>query len=208
MPHRKKNLPFGPTPGFEHVNRFWDKRRNIVMAKILPGEFYVTKQDEAIGTVLGSCVAACVRDPVAGCGGMNHFMLPHTDDSPHEMLSSAFRYGNYAMEHLVNELLKMGARRGRLEFKLFGGGRIVNGLSDVGQRNIDFVRKYMELEGYRIAVEDLGGDHPRKIIYFPLTGKVLLKRLETLHNTTILSRETQYQGTLDTTPVSGEVDLF
>ncbi len=208
MHRRARQLPFGPTPGFEHVNRFWDKRRGRVMAKILPGEYYVTRQDELIGTVLGSCIAACVRDPEAGCGGMNHFMLPHSDDSPTELLSAAFRYGNHAMEHLVNALLKMGARRGRLEFKLFGGAKVVAGMSDVGERNIGFIERYMQLEGYRARVTDLGGTRPRKIIYDPLTGKVLLKRLESLHNDTLITRETRYQGTLDQRPVAGEVDLF
>lgn len=204
----KKTLPFAPTPGFEHVNRFWDKRRECVMVKLLPGEFYVTCQNELIGTVLGSCIAACVRDPEAGCGGMNHFMLPHSDDGPTELLSAAFRYGNHAMEHLINALLKMGARRGRLEFKLFGGAKVVSGMSDVGQRNIEFIERYLQLEGYHAVAADLGGTQPRKIIYEPLTGRVRLKRLKSLHNDTLLKREHRYLGVIDRMSVAGEVDLF
>src|SRR6185312_3936064 len=104
--------------------------------KILPGEYYVTKADETVTTVLGSCISACVRDPKLNIGGMNHFMLPEDKFRPNNGLETAVgtatRYGSHAMESLINDLLKLGAARDRLEIKLFGGGRILSGMTDVG----------------------------------------------------------------------------
>src|SRR5690348_5057665 len=138
------------------------------MVKLLPGEYYVSRTDEAISTVLGSCVSACVRDPACGLGGMNHFLLPENATvGPNYWLDPsvglATRYGSYAMESLINDLLKLGAVRERLEIKLFGGGRILQGMTDVGERNIDFIKSYMQLEGLRVAAEDMGGTQPRKV---------------------------------------------
>ena len=137
-------------PGFEHLQRFWEPDTQRWTVKILPGEYYVTRGDEAITTVLGSCISACIRDPVAQVGGMNHFMLPE-DSSPGATASRpsglATRYGSYAMESLINDLLKLGARRERLEIKLFGGGRVLTSMTDVGARNIRFVGTTCELEG-------------------------------------------------------------
>ena len=117
-------------PGFDHVNRFFDKNTGMPTAKILPGEYYVTRNDEVIGTVLGSCISACIRDTVCGVGGMNHFMLP-THNSAGKMagignkISDAARYGNFAMEHLINDILKLGGNRNNLEVKLFGGASVI-----------------------------------------------------------------------------------
>lgn len=195
--------------GFEHVNRYWDRSLEVNVAKILPGEYYVTAANEGVTTVLGSCVAACIRDKLFGVGGMNHFMLPLRRDEPgRDPYGAAERYGNYAMEHLINDILKNGGRRENLEIKLFGGGKILAQLSDVGERNIEFVRGYLSTEGFRVAAEDLGDIYPRKVMYFPQTGKVLLKKLRSLHNTTVIERETSYMEDLRKEPVQGEVDLF
>jgi len=197
-------------PGFEHINRYWDKLHGTCSAKILPGEYYVTTQPELIVTVLGSCVSACVRDPVFGIGGMNHFMLPQSGGGnvASTALSDSARYGNVAMEHLINEILTHGGQRGNLEVKLFGGGRVMAGMSDIGGRNISFVRDYLEVEGFEAIAEDLGGTHPRKVVYNPKTGKVLMKKLRSMHNNTIIERETAYMHELEARPISGEVDLF
>src|ERR1700747_304267 len=126
---------------------------------MLPGRYYVTRGEEAISTVLGSCISACVRDPIRNVGGMNHFMLPEDASSgaPNNWLDPAVglatRYGTYAMESLVNDLLKLGATRQRLEVKVFGGGRVLSGMTDVGARNIAFVRNFLQLEGYHIIAE-------------------------------------------------------
>ena len=206
--------PATPAPalaGFEHVNRYWDGRNQTYAAKILPGEYYVTTADELVVTVLGSCVAACIRDPHFGIGGMNHFMLPVAGElagCTATSLSSAARYGNFAMEHLVNAILKHGGRRDHLEVKLFGGGRILSQMTDVGHRNILFVRDYVQKEGLRVVAEDLGGPYPRKVLYHPLTGKVWMKKLRSLHNDTVVERERAYLSRLEREPVAGSVELF
>src|SRR5258707_527353 len=178
--HPKPQLP-AVAPGFEHVRRYWDPGCDRWSAKILPGEYFVTRSDEAITTVLGSCIAACIRDPATRIGGMNHFMLPE-DGSPGKSSwidgpgGLATRYGSYAMESLINELMKLGARRDRLEVKLFGGGRILSSMTDVGQKNIAFARDFLKVEGFKIAAEDLGGARPPRGIYLPAPRLVMLKR--------------------------------
>jgi chemotaxis protein CheD len=208
----KSKLP-AATPGFEHVKRYWDPGCDRWSAKILPGEYFVTRSDEAITTVLGSCIAACIRDPVTRIGGMNHFMLPE-DGSPGksawtegpEGLST--RYGSYAMESLINELMKLGARRDRLEIKLFGGGKILSSMTDVGQKNIAFAKDFLKLEGFKIAAEDVGDVYPRRVLYFPATGVVMMKRLRALDVSAIAQRENIYKTRLAAKPAGDDVELF
>jgi chemotaxis protein CheD len=196
-------------PGFEHIKRYWDKNLNGVVAKILPGEYYVTNTDEYVTTVLGSCISACIRDATFGVGGMNHFMLPVRDEQELSVdVSAAERYGNYAMEHLINAILKAGGRRENLEVKIFGGGRILAHMTDVGRRNIAFVRDYIHTEGLQLVASDVGNVYPRKVIYHPASGKVRLKKLRSLQDTAIVERETSYLEDLREKPVEGEVDLF
>jgi chemotaxis protein CheD len=196
--------------GFSHIKRYWDKTNDSFVAKILPGELYVTCSNEIITTVLGSCISACIRDPIFGIGGMNHFMLPMstTDTSQNDKLGSAMRYGNYAMEHLINEILKNGGERSNLEVKLFGGGRVLSHMTDVGERNIKFALEYIATEGLKLIAEDLGDIYPRKIQYNPITGKARQKKLRNMHNRTIVQREEAYMQDIDQTPVSGDVELF
>lgn len=200
-------------PGFEHINRYWDKTHEAEAAKILPGEYYVTIQDELVTTVLGSCVSACLRDKRLGVGGMNHFMLPISEDGTgwngaNDLVSTATRYGNYAMEHMINEILKHGGQKRNLEAKIFGGGRIMQNLSDVGARNIEFVREYLKVEGIPIVGEDVGDIFPRKVVYFPRTGRVLMKRIKHLHNDTVARRENAYLDEITHQPVQTDVELF
>lgn len=200
-------------PGFEDFQRFWDRENGCWMVKILPGEYYVSRGGEAITTVLGSCVSACVRDPIHGIGGMNHFMLPEDAAvGPNNWLEPsvglATRYGSYAMESLINDLLKLGAARERLEIKLFGGGRILAAMTDVGGRNIDFIRKYMALERYPVAAEDLGGTQPRKVVYFPASGRARLRKLRPVENRIISHHEQLYLASLGRQAVGGDVELF
>jgi len=200
--------------GFEHINRYWDTKHDIFAAKILPGEFYVSLHGELVTTVLGSCVSACVRDRVSGVGGMNHFMLP---DSRERTRSSAWentpvsaetRYGNVAMERLINVILASGGKRKNLEVKLFGGGRVLNINTDIGGKNVDFVKHYLQTEGLQVESEDTKGIWPRKVQYFPLTGRVRVKRLNALHNNTLQRREQEYIKRLNDRKVQGKVDLF
>ncbi len=198
---------------FEHVKRYWDNIHNIYAAKILPGEYYVTINDESIITVLGSCVSACIRDRVFGVGGMNHFMLPEDSSAGESQLSmggKAARYGGFAMEQMINDILKNGGSRENLEVKIFGGGKVIKNMStmDVGKRNIDFVNDYIKTEGLTLLSEDVGDIYPRKVIYFPATGKVKLKKLRNMHNNTIAEREMNYRSKIIEQPATGDVELF
>ena len=190
------------------ANLYVDSSFNMEAAKITPGEYFVTRRDMVIVTVLGSCVSACIRDPVTQIGGMNHFMLPARGDSPDSPLSPSARYGAYAMEVLINQLIKLGAKRENLEAKVFGAGKVLAGAGDVGQRNAHFVREYLKLEKIRLTAEDLGDVHPRKIYFFPHTGRVLVKQLRALSNRTIITREKAYSRRLESTQLGGDVDLF
>jgi len=197
-------------PGFEKINRYWDPMHNMCAAKILPGEYYVTCESEIVVTVLGSCISVCVRDPVAGVGGMNHFMLPvrqHKSVGSWSVDSSqeqAMRYGDSAMKRLLNEILSHGGRRENLEAKIFGGGRIIEQMTDIGASNIDFIHKYVKSIGLRLVNEDTGGIYPRKVYYFLQEGKVRVKKLRTLHNDTIIQREVSYLEQLDESVDSGD----
>ncbi len=199
--------------GFEHINRYWDQRHDIFAAKIKPGEYYVSVHGEMIATVLGSCVSACIRDPVSGIGGMNHFMLPEDSsrssgiwkDTP---VSSETRYGNVAMERLINVIIANGGERRNLEIKVFGGGRVLDLNTDIGGNNVEFVKQYIAKEGFNITTEDVGGVYPRKIQYFPLSGRVRMKKLYQLHNETLIERETKYIDTLKHEKLAGEIDIF
>lgn len=208
---RRDGLP-AALPQFEHINRYWDKVTGVCAAKILPGQYYVTLHGEAVVTVLGSCVSACVRDRKLGVGGMNHFMLPGNRgdrDGGNVMIpSDSNRYGNYAMESLINDILKAGGRRENLEVKIVGGGRILENMTNIGNMNIEFVRKYILTEGLTLLGEDVGDVYPRKVMYFPAEGRVRVKKLRSLHNNTIIERETSYQKTLEMEKVGGEIELF
>lgn len=193
---------------FDSVNRYWDPRRGQVVAKILPGEFYVTSGPELISTVLGSCVAACVRDPIAGIGGMNHFLLPHVSSPEHAPDDAANRFGLFAMENLVNVILQQGGQRERLEVKLFGGAQVLNACTHIGQRNADFALDYVRREGLRLLANDLGGEQPRKLLFSPREGRVWMRRLERLHNDTLIRREENYQHQVEMEDSGGEIDLF
>ncbi len=182
-----------------------------IAAKILPGEYYVTVSQELVTTVLGSCVSACIRDSNTGIGGMNHFLLPLNKGeswSSTEVASLANRYGNFAMEHMINDILKQGGRKNNLEVKLFGGSKIINSMTDVGDSNIRFVRNYLKTEELRVVAEDLGGINPRKVMYFPGSGKVMVKKIRDLHNDTIIKRESDYIESFDDDITQGNIDLF
>jgi chemotaxis protein CheD len=189
---------------------YYDRTFDCDAAKILPGEFYCTYKDMLIVTVLGSCVSACIRDRVSGIGGMNHFMLPDGGDASDPLISASARYGTYAMEVLINELMKSGARRENLEAKVFGGGNVLRGLTalNVGERNAEFVRAYLKAEGIRVLAEDLNDIFPRKVYFFPRTGRVLVKKLRELNNNTLVNREQDYASRLAGKKIGGEVELF
>ncbi len=172
--------------------------------KLLPADYRVTDQPLALVTLLGSCVAACLFDPLLGVGGMNHFMLPGGGSDV------CSRYGAHAMELLINDLLKRGVRRSRLQAKVFGGGNVLSGFySDpIGTRNAGFVLEYLAAERIPVMAQDLGDIHPRKVCFFPQTGRTLVKRLPSARNDVIVDAERAYYGRLAREPSSGSVELF
>lgn len=188
-------MPAVDNERFTHVRRMRDNRFPHEIASILPGEFFVSVEPMVVYTVLGSCISACIRDPIAGVGGMNHFMLP----APKEHQSGdawggeSTRYGSFAMEQLINGILKRGGLRQRLEVKLFGAGKIYEGNIDVGARNTEWVLNYLKTEGFSIASSNLGDVFPRKVYYFTDSGRVLMKKIERIKNRTIYDRENEYQ---------------
>jgi chemotaxis protein CheD len=192
------------------TNVYYDRTFDCDAAKILPGEYYYTGKNMLIVTVLGSCVSACIRDRVSGLGGMNHFMLPDGGGDAGSPVSASMRYGTFAMEILINDLLKAGARRENLEAKVFGGGAVLRGFTamNVGERNAAFVLQFLKTERIPVLAEDLNDIHPRKVYFFPKTGKVLVKKLMQTQNDTLAKRELDYAKRLKVEPVGGAIDLF
>jgi chemotaxis protein CheD len=187
---------------------YYDSYFGLHAAKIGPGELYASKRDILIVTVLGSCVSVCLTDPVTRIGGMNHFMLPERAESS-TLLSEPARYGAHAMEMLINNLLSMGAQRSRLEAKVFGAGRVLPGMSDVGARNSQFALEYLERERIAVKARDVGGVHARKVYMFVETGRVLVKEILQLRNDTVMSRERAYAVEIAAKRIaSGDIELF
>lgn len=161
---------------FEGSRRYKEKSTGLFVINVHAGDCYVTnKEDEVAATVLGSCISACIRDPIAGVGGMNHFLLPSGD---HTQNSESMRFGAYAMEQLINEILKRGGRRERLEVKIFGGGNVIESSAMVGTRNARFAKDYLQMEEIAVASEDVGGTWPRKVRYFPVSGRAMVMKLK------------------------------
>jgi chemotaxis protein CheD len=191
------------------VRRYRDPEFGATVVKVLPGEHYVSSApDEMIVTVLGSCVAACIRDPLIKFGGMNHFMLPESADGAWGTASASMRYGNFAMEVLINEILSRGGRRERLEIKVVGGGNVLAGATPVGSRNAAFVESYLEAEGLKAVASHLRGNLPRRVHYFPVTGKVMMRELRRSDDQVVLDTEKNYLSKLRTPPRSGDIELF
>jgi len=188
------------------VMRYLDPRFRLPAAKLLPTQHLVVEDDTLLVTVLGSCVAACLRDPILRLGGMNHFLLPDGDPN----VGDSTRYGAHAMEVLINELLQHGAARKRLQAKVFGGGNVLQGFAHtlIGSRNAEFVLRYLDAEKIPVIAQDLRGIHPRKVYFFPNTGKVMVQRLAHSHDAELIASESAARARLSRVPVSGGVELF
>jgi len=188
------------------MRRYYDEVQECTVIKLFTGGCYVTDQpEELIITILGSCIAACIRDPFAHVGGMNHFLLP---GDGYAQDAQSMRFGSFSMEQLINELMKRGARKERLEVKIFGGGNVMAGLSDVGQRNIQFVHQFLRTENIPIVAEDVGGPYPRRVHYAPDTGKVLLRKLRRTDDLAVATEEQTYLQKISSKPTGGDVELF
>jgi chemotaxis protein CheD len=191
-------------------NLYFDREHNSEAVKLLPGEYYATMRDMVLVTALGSCVCACIRDKISGIGGMNHFMLPDSGQDKNNPLGQSARYGNYAMEILINQLLKMGAKRSNFEAKVFGGAAVMRGftINNIGESNAEFVLNYLKTEKIPIAAQDLLDVYPRKVYFFPHTGLVRVKKLRVVNNDTIINREAEYNKRLYAAKMEGDVELF
>jgi chemotaxis protein CheD len=185
------------------MSRYWDPRVGAFVVQVLPGDLHVTGENIVIATVLGSCVSACLRDVVAGIGGINHFMLPRVlrgDDA------DSARYGVYALECLVNKVLGATGRRTDLEVKVFGGGRVIEGSGDIGRSNIELVRRFFALERIPIVGEDLGDRFARRVRYWPTTGRAQVQRIPMARAADVVATERRAADTLPAAP--GTVELF
>ena len=161
------------------------------------GEYYASKNGEILHTILGSCIATCIYDQEKKIGGMNHYLLPGIIHPDEIIISKIGRYGMYAMELLINELIKYGAKRENLTAKLFGGGDVLKfrkADGDVTGSNIRFAKKFLELEGIPVQKEDMGGYNGRKILFFTDTAKVLLKRFDMKKDLKTFNQEKFYKG--------------
>lgn len=193
----------------KRAGRYYDPSFDAMAVKVLPGEHYVSRApDEMIVTVLGSCVAACVRDPGIGVGGMNHFMLPHSDEGLWGNASASLRFGNFAMERLFNDIFELGGRRRHLEIKVFGGANVLGNGGTIGHQNSAFIEEYLKAEGLPIVARDLYGLHPRRLHYFPVTGAVAMLELRRQSDLGIVAEEKVYQKAIDKAPVAGAIELF
>jgi len=197
------------------ISRYWDKGKKKFCVKIMPGEYYYSGEDEYIATTLGSCVAACIWDAKHKIGGMNHFMLPLTDKDHSEVTwgnlpTDATRYGNYAMEFLINELLKHGGEKTEFQIKLFGGGKVLEGAGNVGERNIQFVMDYVKSENLNLISQDLGECYSRKVLFDPLTGRAWMKKIKDVDvkDKTLALSEERYRASIRVDNIEGDVDLF
>jgi chemotaxis protein CheD len=183
---------------------FYDAHFKNDAVKILPGEYFVHDEDMLIMTTLGSCIAACIWDRNARVGGMNHFMLP-------EGSGDSGRYGSYAMELLINELLKRGASRLTLEAKVFGGGQVISGMNtmNVGERNTQFVMDYLKTERITVVSKDVLDVYPRKVCFLPHSGKAMVKRLAATNSEALLAQDrVAAQKAIPSVTGGGSVDLF
>jgi len=179
---------------------------------IHPGEFYATREDVVVSTVLGSCVAVGLFDPWAGIGGLNHFMLPGAMAKDDLIANPNARYGMYAMELLINELMKLGLPKANMKAKVFGGGSVLRLTNDDAARlprsNVDFAFEYLAKESIPILASDVGGSRPRRIFFFPRTGRVLLKRIAETQVVRVEKEEENYLETIRSSPREGPITLF
>lgn len=170
---------------------YFDRNFNREAVKLLPGEYFFTDADPVLVTVVGSCIATCLRDKYSGIGGMNHFMLPvcESGEGSHSML-----YGETAMNVLMEQLLSAGAKHENLEAKIFGGSHVIGSMveTDIGERNARFALNYLNEKRIHVAARDVGGKFARKLYYFPSTGHVMMRRLKDLSNDTIQLRDRDY----------------
>jgi chemotaxis protein CheD len=201
---RLERLKGAPRQSGEASFFFWDAHFQNDAVKVLPGEYFVHDEDILITTTLGSCIAACLWDRERRIGGMNHFMLP-------DGVGDSGRYGSYAMELLINEMMKRGASRGSMEAKVFGGGQVISGMTsiNVGERNTQFVLDYLRTERIPVLSKDVLDIYPRKVCFLPASGKAMVKRLAPSNTDALVAQDrAAAQRAVPAATGGGSVDLF
>ena len=189
--------------------RYFDPRFEATIITVAPGEHEITSaKDEIVATVLGSCISVCLRDSHSGVGGLNHFLLPKNNGGTDT--SAGERYGDTAMEVLINGLLKRGAKRANFEAKVFGGARVLSGATmlAIGDGNIAFVTEFLNREGIQTVSKDVGGTRSRRIHYQPSTGRAWVQHVQSSQKSTEHEQEVAYLNRLKTQPVAGEVEIW
>lgn len=189
-------------------SNYYDHKFETIIHKINEGGFCVlSRSDHIIMTTLGSCISVCMFDPVLRVGGMNHFLLPE-EQNVEKKNSYRLRYGNNAMEKLLNEILKRGGQKARLVLKAFGAGNVLSIKADIGAKNQSFLKKYIADEGMKLDICDLGGDFPRRVAFYPSSGKVLVRLLRRADDRKIGQREEKFRKKIEKQHVSGDIELF
>lgn len=203
-PSRLERLRSAPRKPGEASFFFWDAHFRNDAVKVLPGEFFVHGEDILVMTTLGSCIAACLWDRERRIGGMNHFLLPDGGGD------ASGRYGSYAMELLIGELVKRGATRSTMEAKVFGGAAVISGMStiNVGERNTAFVLEYLRTERITVVSKDVLDVHPRKVCFLPASGKAMVKRLATTNVEALAAQERAAAVRAPAAAATGTVELF
>jgi len=192
----------------EERRRYFDSRLKKTVVRVLQGDFYVSSDPrEVLTTILGSCIAVCMRDPVIGCGGMNHFVLPNASQNLDSLPSLQLRYGSYSIERMTNAILSRGGRRERLEVKVFGGANVL-GTSNVGHENADFVETYLRKEGLIVVAKHLRGSSARRVRYHPATGQAYMSEARDTHPDTLAAREAQLRQKSAVPTEAGSIELF
>jgi len=191
---------------FTDAQSYWNNKWHCHALKIKPGEFYVSDQEIVITTVLGSCISVCAYDPTTGFGGMNHFMLP--DNSHHSNPVRCTRYGMFAMEQLINELMKKGSICENLHLKVTGGGEMLQGVSAIGKENINFIEKFIADENLHLVSSDTGGDQGRRVAFFPSSGKMLVNKMSHRQDQCLIKEESEYRHKTDYQLDTQDVELF
>jgi chemotaxis protein CheD len=194
IPIRRTDSENNQVGGFDDgIRRYYDQNMELTVVKLMTGDCYYTSESrEMLVTILGSCVSVCLTDPLLKYGGMNHILLPGEGSGADQQNST--RFGAFAMEELINGLLKLGAQKARMKAKIFGGGNVINNSTMIGERNIEFVKKFLQQEGIQVVSEDVGGDIARRLHYFPDTGKAMLRKLRRKEDYVIVEKEKEYQS--------------
>lgn len=189
--------------------QYYDQNFGVTVTKLVSGDCYVTNApDEMMVTILGSCVAACIRDEAHGIAGMNHFLLPGEPGKTSNTVTDAARYGAYSMELLINKMMSLGARKECMDVKLFGGGDVTDSTTLMGSRNTEFVLHFMNKEGLHMSSSDLGGTLPRRVHFYSGDGRVLVRKLMRQNDIRIVAEERENKIKLEQSPISGSVELF